>query len=447
MLFRSKFPWMTRYPKSMNRFRLSLTLALLAALSSQALAGWLELGDTFVKWEGSRIEYYDLLPSLPGAPQGLERIQGLVPSKVEQLGAQERLFVVEGRHFDPRSEVKEAGRILVDSRGVLLVASTAQGELSFGRMSADHEGEMHVKVQRAPESGVLRRRVDTRAIAEAKDDFLVQACAEVDAVRWSADVDSLVAFGTRNSRTQKVWDAAEWAKTRLTELGYATSVESFSWWGGQAPNVVARLFPGAEGEERPILLVGAHIDSINMGNQNVAPGADDNASGAAGILEVARVLAQLVQEDPGVEIRMALFSGEEQGLYGSKAMVKTMQQNGELSRVVQMINMDMIGFDQGNGLDVTLESKAFNQSGLDRMAVLAATYTDLDVVITTNAWGSDHVPFLSKGVPAILPIEGEYDDNPHDHTGHDLATHLNPDLAKGILQLVVASVLDALPTS
>jgi Zn-dependent M28 family amino/carboxypeptidase len=191
-----------------------------------------------------------------------------------------------------------------------------------------------------------------------------------------------------------------------------------------------------------MVFVGAHLDSINYGS-NLAPGADDNASGSAAVLEAARVLVANLKEDPGVEFRFALFSGEEQGLYGSKAMAKKMAEAGEIERIRDAVILDMIAFDQGGALDVTLESKAFNQPGMDRMAELAALYTSLAASTTTNAWGSDHIPFLNRGVKAILPIEGEYDDNPHDHTGHDVAANLNHDLAAQIMRLMVASLLDS----
>ena len=422
---------------SRRRRGLAGVLALLAAAAS-ARAGWLELGAVAVRAAAGGAELRRLVPATSGAMSLEDRLDPADPGSFRSLPGDSRLLLVSFKHEDPRPAVRRVAELLVDAGGTLLVAASAEGRRALDALAGDSPDHPHLLVRPAPESGLVVRRWAAGGGAEAESPGIRAAVDQVDGDRWWQSVLTLVAHPTRNSRTQGIWDAAEWARGRFEALGLQAAIEPFPFSGGQAPNVVARLYPGSD---RPVLLVGAHLDSINLSGQ-VAPGADDNASGAAAVLEAARVLAGALTQDPGVELRFALFSGEEQGLHGSRAMAKALADSGELARVAAMINLDMLAFDQGGSLDVTLESEAFNQAGIDRMAALAATYTSLAVSTSTNAWGSDHVPFLDRGVKAILPIEGEYDDNPHDHTSHDVAANLNPALAVQVLRLVVASALD-----
>lgn len=427
-----------------TRFFLGIGLALAGALGARA--GWLELGAVAVRQEGRLVEVFGLRPVLPGAPSGqsvADRLESPTPRRRLTLDEGEALFLVSMKHEDLRPRIRRELRVVVEAGGTLLVGVGPETQAAWKRLQQAHESYQHLRVDPAPASGSVLRRWAPGASEHPPHPQVLAACDAVDRARWSADVATLVAFGSRNSRVPGIWEASEWSRERFLALGLSSEIQTFPLYGQDAPNVVARLFPGAPGEERPIVLIGAHLDSINYGSDQVAPGADDNASGSAAVLEAARVLSTELAEDPGVEFRFALFSGEEQGLYGSKAMARRMAEEGELPRVRAVVILDMIAFDQGGDLDVTLESKAFNQAGMDRMAELAARYTSLVATTTTHAWGSDHMPFLNRGVPAILPIEGEYDDNPHDHTGHDVEEHLNPALAEQILRLSVASMLDA----
>src|SRR5690606_32635139 len=104
-------------------------------------------------------------------------------------------------------------------------------------------------------------------------------------------------------------------------------------------NVVATI----RGATRPdeTVLVGAHYDSRNKqiaDFRGPAPGADDNASGTAALLELARSLAA---DRPGRSVHLVAFSGEEQGLIGSRAYARACGDEG-LS-ITLMVNLDMIG--------------------------------------------------------------------------------------------------------
>ena len=101
-------------------------------------------------------------------------------------------------------------------------------------------------------------------------------------------VGELQAFGTRNSYSQPVHDAADYLKARAAALGLAVS--EFPFRSDMAPNVVAEL----KGATDEVVIVGAHFDSRSTDSSSptmAAPGADDNASGSAALLELMRVLS------------------------------------------------------------------------------------------------------------------------------------------------------------
>lgn len=196
----------------------------------------------------------------------------------------------------------------------------------------------------------------------------------------------------------------------------------FTWPGGRSANVVAgRDGPG------PLLYVTAHLDSVNHAG-GPAPGADDNASGVAGVLEIARVL----RDRDG--LRFVLFGGEEQGLWGSRAYVAAVPA-ADRPRVAAVVNLDMIGVRNTERPTVLLEGSS-RWAGL--VDGLAAAATGLDVQVSWTPYASDHVSFLDAGLPAVLAIEGADQANTAVHTAADTPDRLDVDLAAAIVRMVVA---------
>ena len=102
-------------------------------------------------------------------------------------------------------------------------------------------------------------------------------------------------------------------------MSYQTRSQVVKVGAGRSRNIIADK-PGEEGGARDVVIATAHLDSINCrgGPSAPAPGADDNGSGSAGVLEIARVF----QDHRGKhDLRLILFGGEEQGLFGSKRYV------------------------------------------------------------------------------------------------------------------------------
>lgn len=284
----------------------------------------------------------------------------------------------------------------------------------------------------------VRRQPAARA---ARIDAVQALVDRIERATLEAHLNHLVTFPTRFSTSAHYAAAAAWARGQLQALGYATRLDSLPVGGGTTLNVIAER-SGSGPAPRDLVLVTAHLDSINLddGPAGVAPGADDNGSGSAGVLELARVLA----DHAGVhDLQLILFGGEEQGLFGSLHYVAHLAP-ADRARLRAVVNMDMIGTLNTPAPAVLLEGAEVSRPLIDGLAAAAATYTGLTVQVSFNPFGSDHMPFITTGLPAVLTIEGTDGANPHEHTANDTLAHINYALILEILRMNTAFVATAL---
>lgn len=189
-------------------------------------------------------------------------------------------------------------------------------------------------------------------------------------------------------------------------FGLTPTLAPFSYNSTTYYNVVGTLV----GKERPndYYIVGAHYDSVNN------PGADDDASGVAGILEAARVLSQY---DFGASILFIAFDREEQGLIGSSSWIAA----HSTSNILGMIELDMISFNYGgaNAAWIYRAINADNRATQDLAAAVTAYSGGLTPAIVGTIAASDHYPFGVRGFPAALLIEANYSNNPNYHKATD----------------------------
>jgi hypothetical protein len=258
---------------------------------------------------------------------------------------------------------------------------------------------------------------------------------------FESNLTTLAGYPTRYSTSTHFISAIELARVALDSQGYTTRTENFAVGSGMSRNLIAER-PGRSCGPRKLVLVTAHLDSINIngGPSANAPGADDNGSGAAGLLELARLL----KDHPSThDLRFILFGGEEQGLIGSNDYVSRLDSN-ERARITAAINMDMIATLNSATPTVLLEGGNVSQPVMDGLVEAAMTYTGLTVQTSLNPFASDHVPFINAGVPAVLTIEGVDGANSNIHTASDTLAHINYDLALEILRMNIAYVASAL---
>jgi hypothetical protein len=259
---------------------------------------------------------------------------------------------------------------------------------------------------------------------------------------YEHDLRWLAGLPTRLSDSAHFRTACDFAEHTLAGLGYQTSRQDFLVLGRPCQNVIARRRGTGPAGTRGMALVTAHLDSVNQagGPDAPAPGADDNASGSAGVLEIGRALAQHVATQ---DLMLVLFGGEEQGLLGSRHFVQQLSL-AQRARVRAVVNMDMIGVLNTDAPSVLIEGRATSQPLIDRLATAGATYTNLQIETSLHAANSDHVPFLDRGLPAVLTIEGADATNETVHSDDDILDRINLDLALEVLRMNTAAVAEIL---
>ena len=191
-------------------------------------------------------------------------------------------------------------------------------------------------------------------------------------------------------------------------------------------NVLAEL-PGSRGNSSSIV-IGGHLDTVPAG-----PGANDNGSGSAVVLELAHTLAQVAPSQRPTTLRFVLFGGEELGLFGSRLYVNNLA-DADRQAIVAMINLDMVGVGDSwrfGGSDDLVQralgaSNDLGQRALPLRGPLSSA--------------SDHASFVSAGVPAIFFYRT---DDPNYHTANDRAEFVDAD-ALGQVGTMVLQVLDEL---
>jgi len=248
----------------------------------------------------------------------------------------------------------------------------------------------------------------------------------VEIENLKADVVSLSSYKTRAAGTEDNKRAVTWVQERLNTLGYRT--QQICYRTGICSVIADQTGTGEPG----VLLVLAHLDSVGRD----FAGADDNASGTAALLEMARVLAG---KNLRHNLRFFVTNGEENGLLGAKHYAQHLATTGEIRLLKLAINMDMVGYNS-NGI-VELETNAKFEDLANEVAQLVHSHTTLKPKITLGAWGSDHVPFLEKNVPTLLTIEDWSTKTPCYHASCDKPDTLNFEYAGEITKLNIATVL------
>ena len=186
----------------------------------------------------------------------------------------------------------------------------------------------------------------------------------------------------------------------------------------KARNVLA-LLPGSDPEfSDEIVVIGAHYDHLGREPDGaIMNGANDNASGVAAMLEIAR-LWQAQGFRPARSVLFAAWDGEEQGLLGSRHYVQ--YPTRPLTRTVAMVNLDMVG--TGEALRIDGEGATATQ-----LRASAAAYS----ITTTLSFDgrSDHFPFHEAGVPAAMLI---WWPDPLYHTPDDEVGAIEPQKLKAV---------------
>lgn len=366
---------------------------------------WLEMGTRFV---------------IGGEAEAIGELSGRSKALAEPVALDRRDLALRAVGCDPGEAAP--GRLLVQSGRWQL------RQLDPGAALPAHDAG-HEIWRRVERNEVLARqaRLDPALAGAAPDPLIRPVVDRIDAPRWFADVSQLAGWDRSSYGTAGLNAARDWIGGRFQGLGLAVTMPDFSMPGSGGGNITRQNVIGAwTGTTLPDewIVVGGHYDSRNSSSTSVTntPGAEDNASGCAGVIELARALLPF---KPQRSILFMCYAGEEQGLYGSTRHVQALQGNGDIAKVRSVVVMDMIGYSADNQLDALYESKAAYQSFLDRFAAAATAYVPgLNISLSTNPFGSDHMPYLNAGKETVLAIDLDYADYPHYHRSTDTPANM-----------------------
>jgi Zn-dependent M28 family amino/carboxypeptidase len=250
--------------------------------------------------------------------------------------------------------------------------------------------------------------------------------------------------------------AAAYVRSQLTGAGANTEEQVFSVDGDRYRNIIARYGP----TDGPVLVIGAHYDSYGNeargasfpGGYDITthtPGADDNASGVAGLIELARLLQQA---PPRIGVELVAYSLEEPPHFRTDAMgsvqhARRLRSSGR--KVELMISLEMIGYfstdpqsqtyplpglklmypDRGDFIAIVGRIRDGTVTRKVKAAMLGASDLPVHSMNTLSFIPgidfSDHSSYWNEGFPAVMVTDTAFYRNPHYHQAGDTADRLD----------------------
>ena len=268
--------------------------------------------------------------------------------------------------------------------------------------------------------------------------------------------------------SRKRLDAAlEYVRSRWQSYGLAVASDEFSYIGERFVNLIARphtkyspslssqAFGAGACPSGPRFIIGAHVDTVPG-----SPGADDNASGVASLLEISRIIARQPAPPP---VEFVAFTLEELGMVGS-AHYATMLRRAKIG-VLGMLSLEMLGFTESQGRQnypwflrnrfpaignyLGLAGNRRSRSLLEMVARSMRSIEGLPIetlILPGNGWAfpearlSDHSPFWDRGYPALLLTDTAFFRNPHYHQPSDTIETLDLAFLEKATQGLLAAI-------
>jgi len=242
-------------------------------------------------------------------------------------------------------------------------------------------------------------------------------------VNQLSGAQQVIVAGNPITITSRYWNdagnahAQSYIISRLASYQWQFFTQAF---GTKGLNIVARK-QGVIWPNRKVI-IGAHFDSMP---NNISPGADDNASGVAVVLELARLIS-INQFSFPVTVELVFWDEEEVGLLGSKAHVASLSPQ---DTILAVFNLDMLAWDSDADGKTNIHAGAAGGStilaGLALDALVYANGLQADLLLNSQ-YPSDHKPFIDFGYPAIgLTEDYQFDINAAWHTTADVSTGFN----------------------
>jgi len=272
----------------------------------------------------------------------------------------------------------------------------------------------------------------------------VELGADVKQAELETTIKALSAIPTRFTMTQGDEMARDYLVGRIQALGLTAELDPFPVQNQTANNIIVKI-AGAEQPE-VIYMFSAHYDSTSSTPTTSAPGADDNATGVAAVLEAARILSQHRFKH---SVWLVFTAAEEQGSLGSKHLADALR--AQSAQVKGVIAPDMIGYwPQGEGDKFDILGDPASKFLVDQMAAMADRMGVANKTYINHGYcyGDDHTMFQEAGFPAISPMDcveahnigGEQ--TPHYHQTSDTFETLNMPFTTKVAGVITATLAE-----
>ena len=299
---------------------------------------------------------------------------------------------------------------------------------------------------------------------EKKEDHKIQTdliLEQVSSTNLKEYIDTLSSFHTRHTKSHHIEKAANWLKSGFENIckgsvffhNYTQSDQNQTF---HLKNIICSKQGLASSSQsnynnNNTIVIGAHYDSRSKNINNTdarAPGADDNASGVSALLELSRILSHLNLK---YNLQFVLFSGEEQGQWGSKNYSRYLNNSNLNSTIDLYINLDMIGYSSPNEsnkviIEYDIGNKYLQNDEYSKTIALfikqtALNYTNSEAILS-KLGNSDFIPFEALGHAVIGIHDGGSENNPHYHKSTDTPDTLNIKYLTSITKTVLATILE-----
>jgi hypothetical protein len=246
-------------------------------------------------------------------------------------------------------------------------------------------------------------------------------------------IQDLTSFEPRVTASPACFDAGKYIYDEFESMGLSVRYHNWSSSDSLYGSNIEATLPGVDQTSDEIYIVCGHYDSVSG-----SPGADDNAAGTSVVLSAASLMSQYHFNHT---VRFVAFSGEEQGLYGSKYYAQDAALNED--NIVAVLNADMMGYavsEEGEHSVVIYDNDASSWI-TDFTTNISNEYQqdiNLSVVHGGSSGRSDHYSFQRVGYHAIFYFE--YEVNPYYHNYRDTLDNMNPSYATNVSRLALATV-------
>ena len=318
------------------------------------------------------------------------------------IEAKRYVFAYVEPNFD-RRRLAGCGTVLTEDREGVLLRVTGDGIKEMNRLPVELCGISTEPVQSSSAPGPSSIAPRPVAPASVSDSLIWQLMARASQDSAEAVLRRLIAFQTRWTYTPSYWNAARWFEGKLAAYGCDTTFLDTFVIPFPGETVCVNVVGVKRGRVNPnrIHIICGHIDDASEMPETLAPGSDDNASGAGLVLEAARIFQGI---DFDYTVWFVGFGGEEQGLVGSDTMARECRSRGDT--IVLTINHDMDSYGTAGRDSIRVVGKRSNppcSTWVEYYMAMADTFTDLKChrEIVDEQSSSDQASFWKYGYTAI----------------------------------------------